>query len=61
MATQIFVNIGTGYGLVLDGTKPLPEPMSTYLECDSVAFARKQFPSEYPVCLHNEFEDYKYF
>ena len=30
MATEIWVNIGSGNGLVPDGTKPLPEPMLTY-------------------------------
>ena len=25
-----WVNIDPGYGLFLDGTKPLPEPMLTY-------------------------------
>ena len=27
MATQIWVNMGSGNGLLPDGTKPLPEPM----------------------------------
>ena len=27
---EIWVNIGSGNGLVPDGTKPLPEPMLTY-------------------------------
>ena len=27
---NIWVNIGSGNGLLLDGTKPLPEPMLTY-------------------------------
>ena len=26
MATEIWVNIGSGNGLLPDGTKPLPEP-----------------------------------
>ena len=30
MATEIWVNIGSGNGLSPDGTKPLPEPMLTY-------------------------------
>ena len=30
MATKIWVNIGSGNGLLLDGTKPLPESMLTY-------------------------------
>ena len=29
MATEIFVNIGSGSRLLPDGTKPLPEPMLT--------------------------------
>ena len=29
MATEIWVNIGSGDGLLCDGTKPLPEPMLT--------------------------------
>ena len=28
--TEIWVNIGSGNGLLPDGTKPLPEPMLTY-------------------------------
>ena len=30
MATENWVNIGSGNGLLPDGTKPLPEPMLTY-------------------------------
>ena len=30
MATQNRVNIGSGYGLLPDGTKPLPEPIGFY-------------------------------
>ena len=30
MTTEIWVNIGSGNGLLPDGTKPLPEPMLTY-------------------------------
>ena len=29
MVTYIWVNIGSGNGLLPDGTKPLPEPMLT--------------------------------
>ena len=29
MATEIWVNIGSGKDLLPDGTKPLPEPVST--------------------------------
>ena len=38
MATEIYVNIGTGNGLLPDGTKPLPEPMLTYDQWGVVAF-----------------------
>ena len=30
MASQNFVNMGSGNGLVPNGTKPLPEPMLTF-------------------------------
>ena len=30
MVTDIWVNIGSGIGLLPDGTKPLPESMLTY-------------------------------
>ena len=30
MAAEIWVNIGSGNGLLPDGTKPLPEQMLTY-------------------------------
>ena len=32
MVSEIWVNIGSGNGLLPDGTKPLPEPMLTYLQ-----------------------------
>ena len=37
MATLIEVNIGSGNGLLPDGTKPLPEPIMTYHEGGPVA------------------------
>ena len=37
-ATQIGFNIGAGDGFLPDGTKPLPEPMSTYHQLGPVAF-----------------------
>ena len=40
---QIWVNIGLGNGLLTDGTKPLPEPMFTYLHRCSVAFTWEWF------------------
>ena len=38
MATEILVNIGSGNGLLPDGTKPLPEPMLTNDQLGAVAF-----------------------
>ena len=38
MATEIWVNIGSGNGLMPDGTKPLPEPMLTNDQWDVVTF-----------------------
>ena len=35
---DIWVNIGSGNGLLPDGTKPLPEPMLTYHQWGLVAF-----------------------
>ena len=37
MTTYIWVNIGSGNGLVPDGTNPLPEPVLTYHQEDPVA------------------------
>ena len=52
MATEILVNIGSGNGLLHDGTKPLPEPMLTDHEWSSVTFILGQFHKR---CL---FENY---
>ena len=38
MATQIWVNIGSGNDLLPDGTKPLPEPMLTHLQISPMTF-----------------------
>ena len=35
---EIWVNIGSGNGLLPDGTKPLLEPVLTYHQICSVAF-----------------------
>ena len=43
MATEIWVNIGSGNGLLPDGTKPLPEPVLTYHQSGPVAFTWGQF------------------
>ena len=38
MATEIWVNISSGNGLLPDGTKPLLEPMLTDHQCRAVTF-----------------------
>ena len=43
METQNWINIGSGNGLLPDGTKPLPEPMLTYQEWSPVAFTWEPF------------------
>ena len=43
MATEIWVNIGSGNGLLPDGTKPLPEPMLIDHQCSPVTFILGQF------------------
>ena len=45
MATKIWVNIGSGNGLLPDGTKPLPEPVLTCHLWDPFAFSWGQFRS----------------
>ena len=43
MAREIWVNIGSGNGLLPDGTKPLPEPMLTDHQWSPVIFILGQF------------------
>ena len=43
MATEIWVNIGSGNGLLPDGTKPLPEPMLTGGQKWVVEYHKGQF------------------
>ena len=51
MATEIWVNIGSGNGLLPDGTMPLPEPMLTDHLWSSVAFISVQF---HKTCLNHQ-------
>ena len=44
MVTCIYVNIGSGNGLMPDGNKPLPEPMLTHDHTYSVPPKRDLFP-----------------
>ena len=43
MATEIWVNIGSGNDLLTDDTKPLPGPMLTDHDWSSVIFMLEQF------------------
>ena len=51
MATEIWVNIGSGNGLLPDGTKPLPEPMLTDHQWSPVTFIWGQFHKR---CLNHQ-------
>ena len=50
MATLIWVNLGSGNGLLPYSPKPLPEPMFTSHDWGFVAFTWEQFHSECPSC-----------
>ena len=47
----IWVNIGSGNGLLPDGTKPLPEPMLTDYQWSPVTFILETQPSITQICL----------
>ena len=47
MAAGIRVNIGSGNGVLPDGTKLLPEPMLTYHQKGTVTFIGGQFQKRY--------------
>ena len=51
MATEIWVNIGSGNGLLFDGTKPLPEPMLTDHQWSPVTLILGQFHKR---CLNHQ-------
>ena len=51
MATEIWVNIGSGNGLLPDGTKPLPEPMLTDHQWGPETFILGQFHKR---CLNHQ-------
>ena len=48
---QIWINIGSGNGLVPDGTKPLPEPMLTDHQWSPVTYISGQFHKR---CLNHQ-------
>ena len=47
MATDIWVNIGSGNGLMIDGTKPLPEPTLIYHQWGPVSITWELFHKWY--------------
>ena len=47
MGPGIYINIGSGNGLLPDGTKPLPEAVLTNDQWGIVAFTWKQFHRKY--------------
>ena len=47
METKIWINIGSGNGLLPDDTKPLPEPMLTNHQWGILTFIWEQFHSDY--------------
>ena len=44
MATEIWVNIGSGNGLLPHGTKPLPDPMLTIISENYISIISFKFP-----------------
>ena len=54
MVTQNSVTIGSGNGLLPEGTKPLPEPMLTNHQWGLMAFTSRQFHWK---CTRFEFEN----
>ena len=54
----ILVNIGSGNGLLPDGTKPLPEPMLT-IHPSSLGIHLREISQEMPqISIFGEFENY---
>ena len=51
MVMDILVNIGSGNGLVPNGTKPLPEPMLACHEYGSVTFNWDKFYSKHSLYM----------
>ena len=49
MASEILVNIGSGNGLVPNGTKPIPEPVLTYHQWGPATFIWGQFNKKYLI------------
>ena len=64
MVMEIWVNVGSGNGLMPDGTKPLPQPMLTshWWARGSVILTSEQFHTEsaQDAILFKEFESYSF-
>ena len=59
MATEIWFKIGSGNGLLPDGTKPLPEPMLTYHQWSPVNLILRNFTRDASTINHQSlFENY---
>ena len=52
MTSKIWINVGSGNGLLPDDTKPLPEPMLTYHQLGPIKFIWWQFYKRYPAINH---------
>ena len=58
LSIQIKVNMGSGSGLLSDGTKPLPKPMMTTHKSGSVPIHHSNFPAIYQATImFDEFEE----
>ena len=60
MVTKIIVNIGSGYGLLPDGTKPLPDPMLTSGKVLWYSHESNFTVSAPGAILYNGFENYTF-
>ena len=58
MVTEIFVNIGSGNGVLSDDTKPLPEPMLTDNQWSQITFILGQFDKVTTFNHSNLLENY---
>ena len=52
MASEIWVNIGSGNGMLPDGTKPLPEPMLTDHQWSQLTFILGQLTRDASTINH---------
>ena len=55
-----WVNIGSGNGLLPDGTKPLPEPLLTNYQSCLVTFTPGQFHKKIKITIPNMLSNYHF-